>query len=241
MTFSTNLSRHEGSFLTLADTSVERRFDMPYRKTFSYKDDFIDDYHRAIPDHATEVGMIDVGIDGWLLPQDAQKLYEMAYCGTGNIFELGTYRGLSSSIMARASLAAGRDNVIITVDLDPLSKDLGAKNLAGLPGAERVHIFIDEGARAVRNQAVAGQSYGFAFIDHAHHYEPVLEACESLHRIVDLGGFALFHDFNDPRNAAKAALDYGVYQGVMDGLDPRRWEFWGIYGCTGLFRRHGPL
>ena len=53
-------------------------------------------------------------------------------------------------------------------------------------------------------------------------------------------GFALFHDFNDPRNSMEEVADYGVYQGVMDGLRTDRWEFWGIYGCTGLFRRIGP-
>jgi hypothetical protein len=26
---------------------------------------------------------------------------------------------------------------------------------------------------------------------------------------------------------------------ILDGLDERRFEFWGIYGCTGLFRRVG--
>jgi predicted O-methyltransferase YrrM len=241
MTRNLNLLRHNDSFLTLKSTAIERRFDCPYRKTFEFDGDAIDDFHSSIPSLATASGMIDAGIEGWLLPQDAQKLYEMAYYSSGDIFELGTYRGLSASIMARALQAAGRDAEIITVDLDPLARDLGEANLSGRPGGNRVHIFIDEGATAVRNQAAAGKSYGFAFIDHAHVYEPVLDACRSLHRIVDLGGFALFHDFNDPRNAARDELDYGVYQGVMDGLDPRRWEFWGIYGCTGLFRRHGDL
>ena len=64
--------------------------------------------------------------------------------------------------------------------------------------------------------------------------------CEILHRVVDLGGFALFHDFNDPRNSMEGVPDYGVYQGAMDGLRADRWAFWGIYGCTGLFRRTGP-
>ena len=50
------------------------------------------------------------------------------------------------------------------------------------------------------------------------------------------GAFCLFHDFNDFRNADPAYEDYGVYQGVADGLQQGRFEFWGIYGCCGLYR-----
>jgi hypothetical protein len=79
--------------------------------------------------------------------------------------------------------------------------------------------------------------FDFAFIDHSHAYEHVYDVCRSLDKVLRHGAFCLFHDFNDPRNAAAEEIEYGVYQGVFEGLDLSSFEFWGIYGCTGLFRR----
>ena len=64
----------------------------------------------------------------------------------------------------------------------------------------------------------------------------MLSACRLLPGVLEPGAFCLFHDYNDPRNADPLDDDYGVYQGVTDGLAPARFSFWGIYGCTGLFR-----
>lgn len=93
-------------------------------------------------------------------------------------------------------------------------------------GGARVHFFQDDAASAVQNLASIKRKFNFAFVDHSHRYEQVLSACEQLHRVVEIDGFALFHDFNDPRNSQEQEVEYGVYQGVMDG--------------TGLFRRIGP-
>lgn len=62
--------------------------------------------------------------------------------------------------------------------------------------------------------------------------------CRELDKITAVGGFCLFHDYNDAKNN-QAEHDYGVYQAVMDGLDLARFEFYGIYGCTGLYRAVG--
>jgi len=76
------LYRNAATALTLEQTAVDRRFDMPFRPTFSYAGGFINPEHAAFATCPTRHGMIDVGIDGWLLPADALKLYEMAYfCG----------------------------------------------------------------------------------------------------------------------------------------------------------------
>ena len=89
----------------------------------------------------------------------------------------------------------------------------------------------------VRNTAEAGRLYELAFIDDSHRYEHVYDTCVDLHRILVPRAFALFHDYNDPRNAHPDAADYGVYQAVHAGLSKDYFEFWGIYGCCGLFRR----
>ncbi len=233
------LHRHEDSFLTLRQTAAERRFDMPYRKTFPFDGETLSAQHRAQVARLHPTGMIDVGVEGWLLPPDALKLYEMAYCCTGDILELGAYRGLSATVMNRACTDAGRSCKIISIDLDPISVEASRLQLSTQPNGDRALFFVDDGASAIRNLAAIKRRFGFAFIDHSHQYEHVHDVCQILHRVVDLGGFALFHDFNDPRNSMEDIPDYGVYQGAMDGLRLDRWAFWGIYGCTGLFRRIG--
>jgi len=234
------LTRHEGSFLTLDQTAIDHR-DMPYLKTYEFPSRFIDETHQALTSKLNREGMIDLGIEGWLIPADALKLYEMVYFCNGDVLELGTYRGLSASIALEASLRARLDNVIVSIDLSGDETESARENLREKPGAERVHLFTVEAAQAVRDLAQSKRMFDFAFIDHSHQYEHVFDVCKSLHRVIKLGSFALFHDFNDPRNSSPSALDYGVYQGVLDGLDDRRFEFWGIYGCTGLFRRIGPF
>jgi predicted O-methyltransferase YrrM len=214
---------------------------MAYIKTFDFPGDVIDQNHRQLALKVDGNGMIDIGMEGWLLPADALKLYELAYFCGGDILELGTYRGLSTSICALASEASGLNNVIVSVDLSPEETERARTNLAGRAGFERIHLFTVEAGQAVRDLARAKRMFNFAFVDHAHTYEHVYDVCRSLHRVTKLGALVLFHDFNDPRNAAEDATDYGVYQGVLDGLDQRRFEFWGIYGCTGLFRRVGPF
>ncbi|HEX3862778.1 MAG TPA: class I SAM-dependent methyltransferase [Stellaceae bacterium] len=233
--------RHLNTFLTLAETAVDRRFECPYIKTYEFDGDFIDDVHRSVVSGIDANGMIDFGIEGWLLPADALKLYELVHFCRGDVLELGTYRGLSAAVAALSSTEAGIENVVISFDMSPTETETARQNLRDRPGHERVHLFSVEAGQGVRDLARAKRMFNFAFVDHSHQYEYVFDVCQSLHRVMYVGAFALFHDFNDPRNAAQDAPDYGVYQGVLDGLDPRRFEFWGIYGCSGLFRRIGPV
>jgi predicted O-methyltransferase YrrM len=226
--------------LTLAETSVERRFDCEYRKTYDFPGQYIDDAHRSIgeaPLH--EWGMIDIGIEGWLLPADASKLYELAYFAGGDVLELGTYKGLSTAVLARAVFESGRNSSILTVDLNASSSIDGSANLDRLKidGRERVRFLTADAIQFVAELGRMGRKYSFAFVDHSHRYEHMRETCHVLHQIMEPGSFVLFHDYNDPRNADESNEDYGVYQGVHEGLKPGAFEFWGIYGCTGLFRR----
>jgi hypothetical protein len=81
-----------------------------------------------------------------------------------------------------------------------------------------------------------GHRFGFVFVDHSHEYGPVRDVCEVLDRIVGPRAFVLFHDFNDPRNNDSANPDYGVSQAVFDALPAARFEFYGMFGCTALYR-----
>ena len=236
----TRLRRHRRSFLTLAQTAIDRRFVTPYQKTFPFRGRFVTPRQRSITSRVHRSGMIDLAIDGWLLPADAAKLYELAYFCGGDVIELGAYRGLSATVIDMAIADSGRQSVLISIDLDEEAVARSAAQLASSPNIDRIFFFRDDARSAVLNLAEIKRSFALAFVDHSHAYKHVFETCQVLHRVVVVGGFALFHDFNDPRNALESDRDYGVYQGVMDGLLPNRWEFWGIFGCTGLFRRVGP-
>jgi hypothetical protein len=89
----------------------------------------------------------------------------------------------------------------------------------------------------VRARRAEGRRYALAFVDHSHAYHPVHEVCRELPAIVSPGGFCLFHDWNDPRNYELDDVDHAVHQAVVDGMDPRHFEFHGAYGVTALYRR----
>lgn len=226
--------------LTLEQTSTERRFTTPYRKTYDFPGNAIDAAHQRLMDAPLyETGMMNLGIDGWLLPPDALKLYELGHFCSGDILELGTYRGLSTSILANALHQSKRKSSIVTVDLDPTAALESLRNLEqqNVDGRERVKYVHGDAIAFVADLARQRRRYPFAFVDHSHRYEHVLPTCERLHEIILPGGFVLFHDYNDPRNADTQNPDYGVYQGVHDGLKRDAFQFWGVFGCTGLFRR----
>jgi Methyltransferase domain len=231
--------RNEDTDLPLEATRVDVRHAMAYRPTYDFGGRYIDAGHQALDAlPCDETGMIEVGIPGWLLRPDALKLYEMAYFAPGDVLELGTYRGLSAAILARAVDASGRRSEIVSIDEWGQAPRLSAENLKRLsvPGRRRVRFEWGDAIAFVAALAEKRRRFSFVFVDHSHRYEHVLETCRPLHAVVEPGGFVQFHDYNDPRNANPAVDDYGVYQGVHDGLGDE-FAFWGVFGCSGLFRR----
>jgi predicted O-methyltransferase YrrM len=216
---STECMRHGHSFLTLEATKDDKRFVMPYQKTYNFNGEFINQSHNriALSRMHEYADIINIGIDGWLLLADALKLYELAFFCKGDIIELGTYKGLSTTIMAEASRDSGRKFEIVTVDLDAQHTAEAKQGMADrrTPGRENVHFFTFDAIKFVGNTADAGRLYELAFIDHSHQYQHVYDTCVNLHRILVPGAFALFHDYNDPRNAHPDRPDYGVYQAVQ--------------------------
>ena len=236
------MNKHPNSFLQATD--LGKRFP-PYEPTFALAGEYIDEFHRSIGLSAKGAGLVNLDatfgtpIKGWLRRPDALKLYEMGYFVVGDILELGSYHGLSTCVLSQANHAADCAKHIYSVDL---SADNCLKTKESLR-ATRLDRYVEttcsEASAAVRGFAEEGKRFDFAFIDHSHGYEPVAEVCKLLPRIASPGGFCLFHDFNDRRNQDPAHPDYGVYRAVVDNLDPALFEFYGIYGCTALYRtRH---
>ena len=218
----------------------------PYAPTYDFPPPFIDQAQRDIADCPLQddtliqmrnrrwFGKV---IPGWLRREDALKLYELSYFAGDDVLELGSFHGLSTAILARAARNSLTPKHIETVDLDPACTEATRKNLKALGLLDQVTVRSADAVIAVREHVASRKRFGFIFIDHSHEYTPVFEVCQVLGQITVPGGFCLFHDFNDLRNLNPDDKDYGVYQAVRAGLDQEQFEFYGIYGCTALYRR----
>ncbi|PYK15499.1 MAG: hypothetical protein DME55_13635 [Verrucomicrobia bacterium] len=206
----------------------------PYQPTITSFRQFINDQHRYYHECPTKGGiLIDVGIQGHLRREDALKLYEMAYYATGDILEFGTNRGLSTSILARAISDSGKSAKIVTMELCPELAGQASRTLSQLDFSRHIEFLVGDADASCQKLVDAGRKFAFAFVDHSHAYGDVVKACHHLSQLLTPGSFCLFHDFNDRRET----VEYGVYAAVTQTLDCNQFEFCGIYGCCGLFRR----
>ena len=216
-----------------------------YERTFDFPGEFINESHKhfsicpirdgiliEIRDRPTDGSII----EGWLRRADALKLYEIAYFVTGDILELGSYHGLSTSILARAVHDSPHKKNIFSVDLDMNNVGMANQHLRELGLKSYVITICGDALSTMKDLVSAGTKFDFVFVDHSHAYDPVYGVCRELGEVLRPGGFCLFHDFNDSRNSDAEDKDYGVYQAVIGGLDPNRFDFYGIYGCAALYR-----
>lgn len=233
---------HQESFMRLEELGNR----IPsYHPTFNFSGEFINESHQFFFTCPIRDGiLIEIRdrplagsvIEGWLRREDSLKLYEIAYFVTGDILELGSYHGLSTSILSKANHDSPHKKNIFTVDLDPGNVAMTNQHLRAMGLDNYVTTMCGDALSVMRGFASTGTKFEFMFIDHSHAYEPVYSVCRELRNVLVPGGFCLFHDFNDPRNRDAADKDYGVYQAVIEGLDPREFEFYGVYGCAALYR-----
>jgi hypothetical protein len=191
---------------------------------------FLTKYHRMLSrapvGRSGHPACIDLDIEGFLKRADALKIYELAYFSQGDILELGTHKGLSTSIIARA---------LIDSDVERTAQD----TLSELGYSQFIEFNVSDATTMMDELIQRGRRFGFIFVDHWHGYTATYEAAI---RAVDLlieGGFVLFHDYNDSRNA-DPNHPHKVFQAVSDTLakDPR-FVFCTISGCCGLFQKQG--
>lgn len=113
----------------------------PYVKTFDFQGPAINAFHQSLASAPLgRMGVpfcIDLGIDGYLATAEAMKLYEMALFCEGDILELGTFRGLSGSIIAQALSDKGT-GYLETCDIDPASSALAETTIKPRAGGNRV-------------------------------------------------------------------------------------------------------
>ncbi len=209
----------------------------PYAKTLPFESEFIDQAHAFYASLPLNGVQIDAPIEGSLRPADALKIYEMAYFCDGPILELGTFRGLSTSIMSKATKQSGKNQPIWTIDLSAEACRRSQANLTDAGLSIDVGFIHGNAVTFAESMREAGFKFGFVFVDHSHAYEAVLGVARILGEIISPEGFALFHDYQDKRNIRDTEPEYGVAQGVLDGLSPDEFEFVGCYGCASLWRR----
>jgi predicted O-methyltransferase YrrM len=146
-------------------------------------------------------------VPGWLSDDQAARLWERARAvgGAGTIVEIGSYRGRSTIVLARAA-----EPDVQVVAIDPhAGDDRGPGQIRGTPEAgEADHrAFLDNLARAgvadrVRHvrltsldalDALAGQAE-LVYVDGAHRYRPARDDLMRWGARVAPGGTLLVHD-----------------------------------------------
>jgi hypothetical protein len=201
--------------------------DMAYAPSYALDRPDLGEEHRRIGELVAE-------IPGLLRPQDELKLYELAFFAPGPILEIGTYRGRSTTIMARAA-QAGAGAVIFSVDVDPAAQRAATAALDAHGLARRVILVRGSATAALRR--LAGLRPSLVFVDGDHSLEGVRRDLAALEPVVPDGSLLLFHDFHDPRNEDESERQIAVQRAVDDSWVAETCEFAGVFGCCGLFRR----
>jgi cephalosporin hydroxylase len=216
--------------------------DNAYLPNYEFANDSIDDFHEYLFGCPMKSILIDIGVQGWLRKADALKLYELAFFAPGDILEFGTNRGLSAYILANALKSSGRAGEIVTMELSGELSAAAKKTLESKGVADRVVFEVGDADVTCERLISEGRKFGFAFIDHSHAYEHMVKACQRLSQLMAPGSFCVFHDYNDARNTRRKDLgevgdEYGVKAAIDESLDSKIFEFVGVYGCTGVYRR----
>ncbi|OGJ56137.1 hypothetical protein A2706_02340 [Candidatus Peribacteria bacterium RIFCSPHIGHO2_01_FULL_51_35] len=198
----------------------------PYLPTYERQDRFINEEHARIP-------QIVAGIEGWLNPEDAWKLYEMAYFANGPILEIGTYRGKSTTVLALGIRASGRKTRLITIDRDSASVSAAENAVRLFAGNVDLQAIKGESTDILRS---LNEYFTFVFVDADHSANGAREDLQVVDPLLLPGGFLLLHDLFDERNEREEIKEYGVPEGVFEALG-EEYLFYGRFGCTGLFRK----
>jgi predicted O-methyltransferase YrrM len=208
----------------------EKTDDGSYRPSFQVPGDDLGERHLGAEARVAAV-------PGWLRPEDALKLYELAFLTTGPILEIGTFQGKSAILMAGALQDAGSDATLYSLDVDQTCLQ-AARAYAVVHGVADRIVFVRGTARAFV-RAYPQLRPSLTFIDGDHSYAGVRRDLAVLEDVVPDDGLLLFHDFHDPRNDDPADAEVKVTAAVADSWVARDCDFGGVFGCCGLFaRRH---
>ena len=163
----------------------------------------LNEYHESLLHLPTENGVIKSHIEGWLQPVEAHYLYECAY-NSHNILELGSYHGLSTSIIAQAKYDSGNTGSITTLDVFEENISKTKQNIKvdvniNYVTADAIHYIMQ------LNNKPLPEFYDLIFIDANHSYEWMKILTKHVQILSD--GKMLFHDFYHRATGVQQAVE----------------------------------
>jgi hypothetical protein len=210
-----------------------------YVRTFRFPGDTIDGHHARIATAPLgRMGVdfgIDIGLDGYLARAEAMKLYELGYFASGDALELGTYMGLSASIVGNALRSRGSGE-LHTCDISRQYSYAARRALCWHPARPSIRFNIGDAPTFLDRMIAQGRTFGLVFVDHWHGYQATHDVVVRLPRLVAPGGFVMFHDYNDP-SARDPSHPHKVFQAVGDGLDKDMFQPCCVVASSAVFQR----
>jgi SAM-dependent methyltransferase len=188
------------------------------------------------------MNLLPADVEGWLTEAQARRLDRCAQAvpAGGRIVEIGSFRGRSTIVLARAA-AEGAEVVAI----DPhLGSDRGPQEIAAQPelGEEDTRLFranlerhgVSERVRHVRalsSEAPIEEGIDLLFVDGAHRYGPARDDLVRWGASVRDGGTMLVHD---------SFSSIGVTLALAGAIAPsRRWRYAGRDGSLAEYVADG--
>lgn len=178
--------------------------------------------------------LIDLGIPGFLRPDEALKLYELAYALPGDTLELGTAWGLSTSLLAEAKRDQDAGYRVTSVELDADHARAARRELRRRGLQRHARVVVGDAHRVCRRLLTRGARFSLAFVDHDHGLEATRHACADVHALVAPSGLVLFHDLNDEANRRG---EYGIYSAVAESIEQGLFEPVVLVGSALLVKR----
>jgi SAM-dependent methyltransferase len=179
------------------------------------------------------VSLLPADVEGWLTEAQAARLDRCARAvpGGGRIVEIGSFRGRSTIVLARAAAAE-----VEVVAVDPhLGSDRGPQEIAARPelGERDTEVFRDNlerhgvgnrvtHVRMLSSDAPLPESIDLLYVDGAHRYGPARDDLVRWGARVRNGGTMLVHD---------SFSSIGVTLALLTAVTPsRRWRYAGRDG-----------
>ena len=153
-------------------------------------------------------------IPGWLMPEEAQRLYNLGFTAEADVLEIGTYHGKSTYLIARGLRDGSRPSRLITVDIH-----IGADGVILTPDPPaflgqtlRTHQLDDLVVQVIGWSQIAVATLDFntigaVFIDGGHEFDCVRRDIESVRPRLARDTLLLFHDYHPSFPGVQRAVD----------------------------------
>lgn len=170
-------------------------------------------------------------IEGFQMPGDAYKLYEMAYHAGDVILEIGTYCGKSAVIELRGALANPKRARPQWYGLDNSKKSIlwTEDTLRKSKLAEYCTLFFGDARQFFQKHTI---SPTMVFLDGGHAYQIVKRDIEVLSHVLSPNVPVLCHDYLHTKNKDGS---YGVERACTEWEQSGQVKFMGCFGCSALF------